>query len=238
MVAHPAPRTPLAVAGAVALVLSGSPAQAEPTIETAMTYTVTTLADVGDGICNAVCTLREAVAAAAVNPGRDTIVFADALGGGTVVLTGSQITIGSKLRIDGTNHKITLSGNGISRVLGINSGAEVDLIGLTLTGGAGEGGGAVRNDGRLTVIASVFQDNHSTVDAGFADGDGGAIRSSGTLTVSNSIIRNNSAQYDDGGSQGGGGISSTGTVRARSAPTPPPTSAAASSTAASSAPAT
>ncbi len=41
----------------------------------AATFTVTTVEDSGDGICNTSCTLREAIDAANANPGADTIAF-------------------------------------------------------------------------------------------------------------------------------------------------------------------
>lgn len=43
---------------------------------TAETFTVTSIGDPGDGVCDAVCTLREAIVAANASPGSDAIRFA------------------------------------------------------------------------------------------------------------------------------------------------------------------
>jgi hypothetical protein len=64
------------------------------------TFTVTTAADVvnaGDRVLS----LREAVAQANATTAADTIVFAGALEGSTLVLTGGELVVNQDLRIDG-----------------------------------------------------------------------------------------------------------------------------------------
>ncbi len=66
-------------------------------------------ADTNDGVCDADCSLREAIAVAANG---DTILFDGGLTGQAIVLTGGQITINqSNLIIDGSNRNITIDGN-------------------------------------------------------------------------------------------------------------------------------
>ena len=63
-------------------------------------YTVDTNADIvdaGDGVPS----LREALAKADATEAADTILFADAMQGQTIVLAGSQLTVNSDVTIDG-----------------------------------------------------------------------------------------------------------------------------------------
>ena len=76
--------------------------------------TVTKLADTNDGVCNADCSLREAIAAAsAVNT--DTIVFAAGVTG-MIALT-SQLAVNKSIIVDGPGSSLlTLLGSGSSRI--------------------------------------------------------------------------------------------------------------------------
>ncbi|MGC2234761.1 MAG: choice-of-anchor Q domain-containing protein [Pyrinomonadaceae bacterium] len=106
--------------------------------------------------------------------------------------------------------KLTISGNNQSRIFFINSGANVTIHGVTLTGGNGTGAinsghdGAISSFGSLTLSSSIVRNNS-------ANGNGGGIGAYlGTLSVINSTIRNNSTA-----NIGGGGIyigDSTGKV--------------------------
>src|SRR5262245_17477772 len=72
-------------------------------------WTVTTLADTDDSVCDANCSLREAINAASGLP-RDTIVFARELRGGTIQLLRPLIV--TNVKIDGPNRRrITLKGD-------------------------------------------------------------------------------------------------------------------------------
>lgn len=181
--------------------LSGGMALAAPSTDVAMTFTVTTTSDVGDGVCDATCTLREAVAAATAVSGRDVIVFAPTLAGGTVTLNGTQIAVTSNMKIDGGRLGIAVSAAGDSRIFDVSAAAQLDLIGLRLANGVENDGAGVRNAGKLTVTACVLEANNALD----SFGDGGGIDSTGTVVVSNSIFRNNRGQS-------GGGINSTGTL--------------------------
>lgn len=210
---------------AVLLAAPGTAAYAGPSVEVAMTFTVTTTSDVGDGVCNTVCTLREAVAAATAVSGRDVIVFGPALAGAAITLNGSQIGVTSNMKIDGGRRDVTISAGGDSRIFEVAATAELDLIGLRLVDGVANDGGAIRSAGKLTVTASVLAANNALD----SFGDGGGIDSTGSLVVSNSIFRGNRGQsggginssgtlsvvasrFDDNYGYDGGGIASTGTA--------------------------
>lgn len=187
---------PLLVVAAAAglLALPMATAYAVPSTDVALTFTVTTTSDAGDGVCDATCTLRDAVGDAAAVSGKDTIVFAAGLAGSTITLNGTQIVVASNVRIDGGRRNVSISAAGGSRVLDVASGAEVDLIGLRIADGEERDGAGVRNAGLLTVIACVFEGNNALD----SFGDGGGIFSTGTLVVSNSVFRDNAGQTGGG----------------------------------------
>jgi predicted outer membrane repeat protein len=135
--------------------------------------------------------LEHAVAEAIGNNHADTID----LGGKTFTLT-SQLTITN----DNGNPANTLTikhgtlqhtGSEAHRIIQVGSGAVVVLDSVTLTGGTESNeGGAINNDGTLTIRSSTLSGNH-------ADGDGGAIYDNGILTITASTLSGNTAP--DGG---------------------------------------
>ena len=157
-------------------------------------HTVTKVTDTNDGICDADCSLREAIATAAAG---DTIFFASSLAWQTITL-GSQLTISTDLTIDGEAHAITVSGNYTTCVFDINS--VVIIRHLSIVKGYGCG---IVNSGTLTVMNSLISDNQCF--------DGGGILNHGTLTVINSTLSGNTASggglWDD---NLGGGIANEG----------------------------
>jgi hypothetical protein len=170
------------------------------------TLTVTTTDDVvnaGDGVLS----LREAVSQANATAAADTIVFASAIEGQTLVLTGGELTASRDLTIDGNQNNdetaITISGNRASRILNV-TGMETDisLHDLTITAGRtegdgdefnrgeGEDGGAIKFIGRnLSVDNLVLSENDGY-------GLGGAIYFKGSaIKIENSeLATNNSAR--------------------------------------------
>ncbi|MFZ0545011.1 MAG: choice-of-anchor Q domain-containing protein [Candidatus Promineifilaceae bacterium] len=171
------------------------------------TYIVNTTADTDDGICDGThCSLREAMNAANIAFGADTITFAlppDA----TITLAGSQLpTITDTLTIDGsTAENLTISGNGFSRIFKVGCGTAVTITTLILADGFGESGGAIYNDGGfLNVRTSTFLYNW----AWEYQGGGGAIANfGGTLNVNDSFFDTNVA-----GDMGGGVLNINGTA--------------------------
>ena len=176
-------------------------------------YVVDTLVDENDGSASigAGLSLRDAVALANANDGVDTVVFDDALDGGTVTLTFGQIEITDGVFINGNNTQvtgdesdddsdddpaadgITVSGNGASRIFSVDADGTT-LRALALTDGAtsdGTGGGAILHTDGTLVLESVQLTDNAVTGAGAS---GGAIRSSGELlAVYGSELSGNSA---------------------------------------------
>src|SRR5215207_560588 len=140
--------------------------------------------------------LRQAIIDAM--PG-DTINFDPSLAGQTIALT-SQVNLDKDLIIDGSglNPAVEISGSLALRIFYVSG--TVTLKSLTLKNGrdhSGSNGGAIYNEGNLTVANSTFINNASA-------GKGGAIYSVSSLDISNSTFVNNSASaggaiYLDGG---------------------------------------
>ena len=221
---------------ALALGLLGAPlVPAALAITLGNVITVNSLVDVAAN--DGVCTLREAITAANANTasgaaagecaagsptGRDSI---EIVVGGTLTLTSALPAISSDMLIAGMGPNVnTVSGASTFRVFDITSG-EVTVADLTITGGAGNPGGAIRNDGTLTVSLSTVTGNstspdnggaisntgilvidHSTISGNTAANSGGGVDNSGTLTVASSTISGNTATAF------GGGIVNTGTL--------------------------
>lgn len=164
--------------------------------KTAPASVVTKLDDTNDGFCDADCSLREAIGAAA--PG-DTITFAPALSGGTIRLA-STLTLSKNVTIDASalSAPVTISGdtddNGTRdvRVFYVNAGIAAALDNLAISMGKQDG---VYNKGALTVENCTFSNN-----------EGGIENVGGLLEVSNSAFSNNASTYY------GGGIFNTGTA--------------------------
>lgn len=164
----------------------------------AATYTVSKIADTSDGMCDADCSLREAIVAANATVDNDIIYFALPLFGSpqTITLSGSEIVIANNgsLTIIGTGaNRLTISGNNASRIISISDNAVVNISYLKFTGGTGVGAantgraGAIYNNGGTTVISDcVMTGNQSSL-------GGGAMNNatSGNLTIRNSVISNN-----------------------------------------------
>ncbi|MGA3038295.1 MAG: choice-of-anchor Q domain-containing protein [Vulcanimicrobiaceae bacterium] len=155
---------------------------------------VSTTADSGTG------SLRAAIAAA--NPG-DTISFAPSLSG-TITLTSGAITLAQNITVSGPGAStITVSGNNASNIFTVNSGVTATISGLMLANGAGAAcagnssdtcGGAIQNEGTLTVNNATFTNNTASP---AAFGEGGAIYNDtgATLSVTNSTFSGNKAQF-------------------------------------------
>ena len=155
------------------------------------THIVTKTADTNDGVCNADCSLREAIAAA--GPG-DTIQFAVT---GTITLMLGQLQISQDLTITGPGAALlAISGNHASQVFVI-SGGTVHLDGLTIQDGLASfaSGGGVLNNGTTHITDSVVTNNSAP------GGFGGGICNNGTMTIDHSTISDNHA---DGAGSGGG----------------------------------
>ncbi|HEY4597279.1 MAG TPA: choice-of-anchor Q domain-containing protein, partial [Thermoanaerobaculia bacterium] len=169
-------------------------------------------ADTNDGICDSDCSLREAIAAANQNPGEDVIL----LHAGTYTLTSSGPATGN-LQIQGDTLLLgdaagstIIDGGGLGGIFYVSTDATVQIQDVTLRNGRSPGaGGAIRNQGDLTLLRTVLTGNSSV--AGTAGpGQGGAIVSDGnsaSLTITDSTIAGNTARSAGGGIAAGGDVS-------------------------------
>ena len=101
----------------------------------ASTLTVTKIEDTNDGACDADCSLREAVTAAASG---DTVVFSSLFNSPqTITLTLGQIAIDKNLTITGTGQNlVTISGNNAGRIFFVNvSGVTLNVSSMTFRDG-------------------------------------------------------------------------------------------------------
>lgn len=157
-------------------------------------FVVTVLADKNDGNFSANdLSLREAIALANANPDADTITFAAALGGKTIVLT-DELALTSDVKIVGDINgddkaDVTISGNNAHRIFNITgSSTDIALAGMKLTGGmsSGEGGAILAtNAGTLDIL-------NTTIDHSSAATKGGGIAVDQTdITLTNSLLAYN-----------------------------------------------
>ena len=167
----------------------------------AATLTVTKIEDTNDAVCDADCSLREAVAAAASG---DTVVFSPLFNTPqTITLTLGQITIDQNLIINGTGQDlVTISGNMGGRIFNIAGNLNVAMtqmrlrdgrVGTTFEDGVG---GAIRvliGSGNLNLSYMEFTNNYAYYDVPpFPQGLGAALYCSGcTMTLANLNVHHN-----------------------------------------------
>lgn len=158
------------------------------------TFTVTTVNDHNDGVCNAAdCTLREAIAAANAHVGSDTIAFASGVTG-TVQLASALPDLSSDINMEGPGADLlTVRRNsGSFRIFSIGVGASVTLSGLTIANGfasgsfpANCGGGIYADHATLNLVGVAVLGNGATL-------HGGAIfNAQSAVTISNCTIATN-----------------------------------------------
>lgn len=198
------------------------------------TFAVSKTADTNDGVCNADCSLREAVIAANTAPGADLITFTP---NGTHQLTigtfdensgaGGDLDITQSLTItgNGTANTILQAGttvsNGIDKVMSINpnfnSAFATSISGLTVqfgrnlsTGIDGYGGGF---DWEASGTGTLTVSNVNVANCRTTNGEGGGVvitnepsGGSGTTSFTNVTISNNIPGNSAGGSSLGGGL--------------------------------
>ena len=106
------------------------------------------------------------------------------------------VAINKDIVIDGKGH--TIDAKNLGRIFSIGEGFTVTLTNATLINGKADKGGAIYNDGSLTLSDVKLSDNA-------ADGYGGAVFNNGHLVVGNSVFDSNdivnrgSASVDYGG---------------------------------------
>jgi CSLREA domain-containing protein len=166
------------------------------------TITVTQADDNNDGICNAVCTLREAIQAAGPS---DEVVFSSLFNTPQIIdLTGGHITTnGITITGPGSNLLTVRSviGQGpISRIFNFNG--SINLSGMTITGGNvnGAGGGGIAIGSGTAVLNDVVVTGN-TAAGGVTAYSGGITMSGGLLIMNNCTVSNNttSSPFEDTG---------------------------------------
>ncbi|MFH1426364.1 MAG: immunoglobulin-like domain-containing protein [Candidatus Kerfeldbacteria bacterium] len=222
----------IVLAGVVSLgVVLVSASAAFAALPNPTTFTVTKEADTADGTCDSDCSLREAVIAANANYGDDTIIvpagtydFAIAGRGEDAAATG-DLDITDNLIIAGNSEGSTMiSGEQYDRIFQIMSGVTVELHdvylrnGIATASGASGLGGAIYNDGTLSVVDCQFVTNQALnvpVSGSGGSGYGGAIYNDGLITIiSGTTFSYNYAVNNKNGPAGGygGAISNTGAI--------------------------
>lgn len=194
---------------------------------------VTVVGDSGAG------SLREIMAEA---PAGATITFASNLSGQTILLSSGEIVVGNSMTVDGSGLAagIVIDGNNSSRIFYVQPGVGFGLKGVTLTRGNGTGavaggyGGAILNQGTLTVTACTLATNSAAQGGGAISGPvtlanstltgnygfrGGAIDADGTSSITHCTITGNSAGIDGGGFLNfGGQFNVTNSIIAQNSP--------------------
>jgi hypothetical protein len=146
---------------------------------------------------------------------------------GNAFITFTQpINITSDLTLDARANKLVLSGENVTRLFNVATGANLTLKNLTLANGRSTNAGAIWNDGNLTLINCTFSNNIACgadgangVDGPLSEGQthdgtpgedarGGAILNQGSLRISNSVFFGNGVIAGRGGT-GGVGRSAT-----------------------------
>lgn len=136
--------------------------------------------------------LREAVRVLNSNPGPDTITFDIGLSRSSIELAGSELQVMDDLTINGLGAaSLTIDAAGLSRLFNVMPGQQLDINHLTLTGGStGAAGGAILNQGTLTVSDSALVGNIAN--------NGGAIMAEGPTEIRRTEISGNTADFGAG----------------------------------------
>ena len=167
---------------------------------------VSTLVDENDGNHTlGDLSLREALAIAAANSGRDIIEFSPALAGGTITQNSSlgRLMVNSDVTIDGLgSSQLTVQGN-LRGLFWVTAGVTATMRDLKISGGYAYpfsgvpgpfDGGAVKNDGQLTLDQVLLTGNFAL--------NGGAVSqttAAAALTILDSTISDNSSVGPGGG---------------------------------------
>ena len=170
----------------------------------AATYTVTNTNDSGPG------SLRATVAVANSTPDNDMIVFDIAEcpnGVCTIHLTSGSLTVNAKtsagiLTVSNPSdpRQMIISGDGwpSGHIFFVDTGAKLNLDGLTLENGWDEVGGGILNKGELSITNLVIR--YCSVGDALGGGFGGGIANiGGNVTIRESEIYHNDSFYDGAG---------------------------------------
>ncbi len=169
----------------------------------AATLVVTKTADTNDGVCDADCSLREAVADANSGPATEVIRIPS----GTYPLTEGELLINLHVVIEGAPQAvITRAAGTAGRIFNISGGISATFRNLEITGGFvphsgstfDDNGGAIRNLGTLTLEGVSVHHNVANDEGGGIWSTGGSLASPG-LVIRDSRVSSNEAQTRLGG---------------------------------------
>ncbi len=169
-------------------------------------FAVTKFEDSNDGLCDADCSLREAIIAANAAPGPDTVVLSvgtysltiatadeDAAATGDLDITDDLTLVG------GGPSATVIDATGLSdRVLDVLS-STVVMSGILVQGGQADdrGGGILNTGGNLTLENIAISHNHAGDESGASGGAG--VYNQGMMTMTRVTVSDNEAPYGDGG---------------------------------------
>lgn len=191
----------------LALLASGEGLVKDTSATGGSVFTVTKQQDTADGVCDADCSLREAIIAANSVDGPSTIIV-PASGAPYLITIGSDtgphgdLDIVKQVTIEGAGIDQTIiDGNAQHTVFNVLPGGDLTLSGVTVRNGNGTHGsgvGGIYAQGNLTL--------HSSNVTGNVGGPGGAggIYATAGMTILDSVISGNHS-----GGSGTGGIRST-----------------------------
>lgn len=182
---------------------------------TQQTYQVTDMFDSDDGVCDAHCSLREAVQAANENPSLDRINLPTGGFFNFVTLTLGELTISDDVYIYCGDWLIDVSGG--NRGFVVADGVSLELGICRMRGGEAAQGGFIYNSGALSITNGLIVNNEATVAGGAIYNDGGSVllrfadveensaengavlyNAGGNVTIINTDFQNNVASANGG----------------------------------------
>ncbi len=155
---------------------------------------VTKVADTNDGVCDADCSLREAIAAASTGLGQQIVFATPFFDSPRTMFLNSELLINKNLAISGPGaHRLTISAANRSRVFRI-TGSRVTLAGMRISDGVGADAGGVSATG-INLLLHRVEISNCRATGSF--GAGGLFQASGgSLLLSESSLTGNYAQGD------------------------------------------
>src|SRR5260221_10690271 len=182
---------------------------------------VTKTADTNDTVCDADCSLREAIVAANASGGTDRVILGT---GQTYNLSLGALPVTAGVTIDGHGSTINRQGLTLDRVLNIQGPFAVTINDLTITGGVATGplslGGGIRiAGGGANVILNncIVNGNSTAVESGASDDRGGIAGlgshdAAGGVATLAALTLNNSSVTGNTGFNGGGNLCGLGAL--------------------------